>query len=281
MKQYPYKTCLRYPGGKSKALKTLAPWFPSSFKEYREPFIGGGSVALLVSQNFPDMPVWVNDKYVYLYNFWTQLRDNGQELSDKLLEIKKSVEGDDKGARKLFDEHKVKISQSEGIDQAASFFILNKCSYSGLTENSTFSVQASRGNFSQVGIKKLPTYSKIIQNWKITNIDYSELLKKDGEDVFVFLDPPYDIKSFLYGTDRKMHSNFCHIRFANDVEECKHRFMITYNVNEWLVERYKDFYQREFLLQYSMVHRKNNKKVELLISNYDVAPESNSLAAFM
>ena len=281
MKQYPYKTCLRYPGGKSKALKTLAPWFPSSFKEYREPFIGGGSVALLVSQNFPDMPVWVNDKYVYLYNFWTQLRDNGQELSDKLLKIKKSVEGDDKGARKLFDEHKVKISQSEGVDQAVSLFILNKCSYSGLTENSTFSVQASRGNFSQVGIKKLPTYSKIIQNWKITNLDYSELLKKDGEDVFVFLDPPYDIKSFLYGTDRKMHSNFCHIRFANDVEECKHRFMITYNVNEWLVERYKDFYQREFLLQYSMVHRKNNKKAELLISNYDVAPESNSLAAFM
>ena len=89
MKQYPYKTCLRYPGGKSKALKILAPWFPAGMSEYREPFIGGGSVALLVSQNFPDMPVWVNDKYVYLYNFWTQLRDNGQELSDKLLEIKR------------------------------------------------------------------------------------------------------------------------------------------------------------------------------------------------
>ena len=57
MKQYPYKTCLRYPGGKSKALKTLAPWFPAGMKEYREPFIGGGSVALLVSQNFPNMPV--------------------------------------------------------------------------------------------------------------------------------------------------------------------------------------------------------------------------------
>ena len=281
MKQYPYKTCLRYPGGKSKALKTLAPWFPSGMKEYREPFIGGGSVALLVSQNFPNMPVWVNDKYVYLYNFWTQLRDNGQEVSDRLLEIKKSVEGDDKGARKLFDDHKRNISQSEGVDQAVSFFILNKCSYSGLTENSTFSVQASRGNFSQVGIKKLPAYSKIIQNWKITNLDYSELMKAEGKDVFVFLDPPYDIKSFLYGTDRKMHSNFCHVRFAKDVEECKHKFMITYNVNDWIVERYKNFYQREFLLQYSMVHRKNNKKAELLISNYEVAPEANTLQSFL
>ena len=271
----------RSPGGKSKALKTLAPWFPAGMKEYREPFIGGGSVALLVSQNFPDMPVWVNDKYVYLYNFWVELRNNGQELSDRLLEIKKIVEGDDKGHRKLFDEHKRKISQSEGVDQAVSFFILNKCSYSGLTENSTFSVQASRGNFSQVGIKKLPAYSRIIQNWRITNLDYSELLKEKGKDVFVFLDPPYDIKSFLYGTDRKMHSNFCHIKFAKDIEKCNHKFMITYNVNDWLVERYKNFYQREFLLQYSMVHRKNNKKSELLISNYEVAPEANTLQSFL
>ena len=78
-----------------------------------------------------------------------------------------------------------------------------------------------------------------------------------------------------------MHSNFCHIRFAKDVEECKHKFMITYNVNDWIVERYKDFYQREFLLQYSMVHRKNNKKAELLISNYEVAPEANTLQSFL
>lgn len=279
MKQYPFKTCLRYPGGKSKALKTLAPWFPS-FSEYREPFIGGASVALMVSQNFPHIPVWVNDKYVYLYNFWKQLRDNGEELSRRLMDIKQGIEGDDAAHRKLFDGHKERISEVSEVEQALSFFILNKCSYSGLTENSTFSVQASRGNFSQTGIQKLRNYSKIIQNWKITNLDYSELLKADGEDVFVFLDPPYDIKSFLYGTDRKMHSEFCHQRFADDVESCKHKFMITYNVNDWLVERYKNFYQREFLLRYSMVHRENNKKSELLISNYEVQPVANSLESF-
>ena len=38
------------------------------------------------------------------------------------------------------------VSQT-GIDQAVSFFIMNKCSYSGLTQNSTFSVTASRSNF--------------------------------------------------------------------------------------------------------------------------------------
>jgi DNA adenine methylase len=274
MKQFPLKTCLRYPGGKSKALKVLAPWFPS-FSEYREPFIGGGSVALMVSQNYPHIPIWINDKYFYLYNFWVQLRDNGEELSEHLLRIKQDIEGDDEKHRNLFNHHKDIISSGTPFLQAVSFFILNKCSYSGLTENSTFSVQASRSNFSQIAIKKLPKYSNIIRNWKITNIDYSEVMNAEGEDVFVFLDPPYDIKSFLYGTDRKMHSSFCHKRFADDVDKCPHRFMITYNVNDWLVERYKSYNQSEFTFQYSMVHRKDNKKKELLVTNYEIGQESS------
>ena len=34
------KTPLRYPGGKSKAIKTLSQWYPKKISEYREPFIG-------------------------------------------------------------------------------------------------------------------------------------------------------------------------------------------------------------------------------------------------
>ena len=44
------KTPLRYPGGKSKAIKTLSPWFPKTISEYREPFIGGGSIAIEVTK---------------------------------------------------------------------------------------------------------------------------------------------------------------------------------------------------------------------------------------
>lgn len=275
MKQYPLKTCLRYPGGKSKALKTLAPWFPTDIKEYREPFIGGGSVALLFSQNYANVPVWINDKYFYLYNFWVQLRDRGQELSERLYSIKSDIDGNDEAHKELFDTYASTISDLEPFDQAVAFFVMNKCSYSGLTENSTFSVQASRSNFSLVGIEKLPKYSKIISNWNITNIDYSEVMSPPGDNVFVFLDPPYDIKDFLYGTNRQLHSSFSHERFADDVDKCPHRFMITYNINDWIVERYKNYYQREWELRYSMVHRgdkgtKDNVKKELLITNYDV-----------
>ena len=76
------KTPLRYPGGKSRAVKKMAQFFPNffKFKSYREPFIGGGSVALYVTQMYPDLDIWVNDLYEPLVNFWKQLRDNGKEL---------------------------------------------------------------------------------------------------------------------------------------------------------------------------------------------------------
>jgi DNA adenine methylase len=288
---FPLKTCLRYPGGKSKATKTLAPWYPENFKEYREPFIGGGSVAFYTTQAYPDVPIWINDLYVPLYNFWIQLRDNGEELSELLKEIKTKVSDfgtqDEKDAahKDLFDKTRVDINTQEGLERAASFFILNKCSFSGLTENSTFSPTASRSNFSFVGIEKLKKYSKLMKDWKITNIDYSEVMNMPGDDVFVFLDPPYDIKDFLYGKDREMHKSFDHDLFAENVYKCPHKFMITYNVNERLEELYKNYELNYWKLRYSMAHRgdkgtDDNVKTELLVTNYPIV-KSNPLESML
>ena len=60
------KTPLRYPGGKSRACVRLYDWFPADIEEFREPFVGGGSVALYFSQLHPDVPVWINDLYLSL-----------------------------------------------------------------------------------------------------------------------------------------------------------------------------------------------------------------------
>ena len=70
------KTPLRYPGGKSRATKYICPRFPKKISEYREPFLGGGSVAIEFTKRCPGVPIWVNDFYTPLEVFWTQLRDN-------------------------------------------------------------------------------------------------------------------------------------------------------------------------------------------------------------
>ena len=85
------KTPLRYPGGKSRAVIKLAQYFPNlkdCYGEFREPFLGGGSVAIYVTKQYPYLDIWVNDLYEPLVNFWQQLQMFGTDLKDNLKGIK-------------------------------------------------------------------------------------------------------------------------------------------------------------------------------------------------
>ena len=70
------KTPLRYPGGKSRAITKMSRFLPemSMYREYREPFLGGGSVALYMTRYHPHLEIWVNDLYEPLANFWQTLQ---------------------------------------------------------------------------------------------------------------------------------------------------------------------------------------------------------------
>ena len=84
------KTPLRYPGGKSKALAKLCEQLPdlNAYEEFREPFLGGGSVAIHISRIYPHLDIWVNDLYEPLYQFWRVLQRNVDDLKSELLELK-------------------------------------------------------------------------------------------------------------------------------------------------------------------------------------------------
>ena len=241
-------------------------------------------MALYFSQLHPDIPVWVNDKYDHLYNFWIHLQEDGDRLSDVCYAIKQENNTVDL-AKELFIRSKEEISDADPFRQAVLFWVLNKCSYSGLTENSSFSASASQQNFSLRGAANLKKYQDIIANWHITNLDYSDPLLDiepggDNDGVFCFLDPPYKIGSYLYGTNAEMHKNFDHSSFADACKVCPHKWMITYNVDKEIEEAFSDYQQRYFTLTYGMKHRENNKKSELLITNYDIEPP-NPLEALL
>ena len=272
------KTPLRYPGGKSRATKFLFEHLPENITSYREPFVGGGSVAIEFSKRFPDVPVWVNDVYYNLFCFWTQMQKNNTALFNSIMDKKlraESFEDSTQAHRELFLECRDKLNNG-GIDafqRAICFFIANKCSFSGLGESSGFSASASKSNFSVNNITNLVDYLPLIKNWTITNLDYTELLSDCSATDFVFADPPYDIKSFLYGKKGKHHSDFDHYLFYEHAQDCMGNVMITYNSNEVLRELYQDWFQKEWDLTYTMHSGKayredeGNRK-ELLVTNY-------------
>ena len=225
------KTPLRYPGGKSRAVPKLLQWLPSrEITEYREPFLGGGSMAIEMTRRLPEeVPIWVNDLYEPLYNFWVQLRDNGDYLYSELIKAK-NFHPDEDTARELFLKSKENLNDSKRCqeDRAVDFYIINKCSFSGLTESSSFSKAASNSNFSYRGIERLPEYSELISRWKITNVSYEELVS-DETLTFIYADPPYDIKDALYGHKGDKHRGFDHAKFADTFDSCLCNVMISYN----------------------------------------------------
>ena len=269
------KTPLRYPGGKSRAVPKLLQWLPSrEITEYREPFLGGGSMAIEMTKRLPEeVPIWVNDLYEPLYNFWVQLRDNGDYIHEELIRFKKEYPNRDT-ARELFNSAKVKLNESDtdNKDRAIYFYIINKCSFSGLTESSSFSPQASESNFSLRGIERLPEYSRLIQRWRITNGSYTELTS-DETLTFIYADPPYDIKDALYGHKGDKHKGFDHEKFADVMDAQLCNVMISYNNHPDIVMRYLEWCQYDFAHTYTMrstgtYMSDQNKRRELVLTNY-------------
>ena len=285
-----YKTPLRYPGGKYRACTKMDPFFPDlrNYKEYREPFLGGGSVAIHITKKYPNLDIWVNDLYEPLYNFWRVLQDDGNALYETLCDLKSKHPdpvygpqelGYEYPAKKLFLESKNIVNDytKSNLSRASSFYIINKCSFSGLTESSSFSKQASVANFSLRGIQKLPGYTQIIQNWKITNWSYESLLT-DRKDVFMYLDPPYDIKDNLYGNKGNMHNEFNHDDFASDCDRYVCNQLISYNSSNLVKERFDGWNAGEFDLTYTMrsvgeYMREQKGRKELLLYNYGIGIE--------
>ena len=271
------KTPLRYPGGKSRACTKMDPYFPDlrNYVEFREPFLGGGSVALHVTKKYPHLKITVNDLYEPLINFWVTLQTFGTELTEKI-KLYKSTHPDPPSAKELFLNSKEVINKSsaDSIERAAAFYIVNKCSFSGLTESSSFSKQASISNFSMRGIEKLPGYSELISHWHINGYSYEHLMSNDMHDgIFMYLDPPYDIKDNLYGKKGSMHKGFDHDKFAEDCDKYDIPMMVSYNSDQLVRDRFKNWNAAEFDLTYTMrsvgeYMRDQKQRKELLLMNY-------------
>ena len=258
------KNILRYPGGKSRAVEKIMAHIPTNIKEFREPMVGGGSVSLVVKQLHPNVKIKINDLNYDLICFWKTLRDNLDDLIREVRKIKETY----KEGKKLYDEL---ITNSNGneFERAVRFFVLNRITFSGTVDSGGYSQQAFEKRFTNSAIEKLKLVSEIIKDFEITHGDYEKLLFEDGDDVFIFLDPPYysTTKSKLYGKNGDLHLSFDHERFAENMKKCKHLWLITYDDSTEIRELFSfaNIYQWE--LQYGMTSRKGK---ELLITNYEI-----------
>jgi DNA adenine methylase len=262
---------LRYPGGKSRAIEPILKRIPANITEFREPFVGGGSVFLAVKKLFQKRitQYWINDLNTDLYCFWYYVREDVTRLADCAAAFKEH-HTDGKGLYTLL---KNDTHIRTDFDRAVRFFVMNRITFSGIADSGGFSQASFEKRFTASSIQRLRDVAYYLTQVNITHGDYADVVQAPGENVFLFLDPPYwsATQSRLYGTRGNLHTGFDHERFAQTMRQCTHRWLITYDDSPYIRDLFAFAHITEWQLQYGMNNYKQGKAdkgLELFIQNY-------------
>ena len=276
---------LMYPGSKSRAINQIAPLIPTDITDYREPFIGGGSVFLFLKSinNNPNTSYWINDLQPELYNFWVQIQNNPQEIIAQIKQWKIDFRDNQIGLTELFQRDNI-FKTFTPIQAAAKYYTLNRTVFGGKALLTNMKMQSPLFNDfiksqSEENIQIVSYTMNGNSKTKITNLNYSYLLSNvsNPNSTFLFLDPPYYSAKNLYGKGRfNNHQLFNHHTFAQQVKETKCKWLITYDDTPVIRSLFKDFTIIPFEFKYSMVNQRTGH--EIFIMNYQppVKPINNN-----
>jgi DNA adenine methylase len=134
------KSPLRYPGGKSRSVDLISTIIPE-FDEFREPFLGGGSIFIYAKQRFPNKTFWINDLYFELYKFWEMTQKDVDALIGKIYEWRNQFPVG-KELHKFLNEN---LANFNDLERGAAFFIYNRITFSGTSLSGGFSEHAFTG----------------------------------------------------------------------------------------------------------------------------------------
>jgi DNA adenine methylase len=226
------KSPLRYPGGKTRAIKHLLPHIPEG--DICSPFLGGGSLELVLSK---DRTVYAYDAFYPLYNFWDCLLTEKDYLVEQVKKLHPLDKETFKALRMLLRGYAP--SQGKSVELAAAYFAINRSSFSGATLSGGFSQQAAEGRFNENSIKRLANFDA--PNLKVGFAGFEESIEQH-ENCFLYLDPPYFLeeKSKLYGKNGDMHEGFDH-KLLHSLLTNRQNWLLCYNDCEFIREHYSDY----------------------------------------
>ena len=267
---------LRYPGGKTRACKKLDEILNQYFKKEMNnksnksnksfdtivsPFFGGGSFEFYL-QNKYNLNIIANDKFAPLYNFWNICKNEKKNNSENNNNNNNDNDNDNRkdklyislyndvisgiSKEQFLEYRKNVLIETDKINQAEQYFIINRCSFSGATLSGGFSQEASKKRFTKSSVDRIKALD--LSKFQIHNKDFEDFIKEiyqanTQNNALLFLDPPYYLEknSKLYGTNGDMHENFEHKKLFDLLsnEENKNiKFMMTYNNCDYIKDLY-------------------------------------------
>ncbi|HHZ95625.1 MAG TPA: DNA adenine methylase [Flavobacteriales bacterium] len=271
------KTPLRYPGGKSRAVKTLMEFIPEDCGELCSPFLGGGSIELALAEK--GIKVHAYDGFKPIVWFWQALLKDPERLATLAdlarTKSKKKYIYQDKEykARGLlqrdFDRFRdeIRFALRSGhpfsYEAAAKVYAINRSSFSGATLAGGFSERASYARFTDSQIEYIRNFK--VDNLTVKHADFKDSIKR--HDCCLYLDPPYFLEAArckLYGDEGDMHAFFPHLALFSMLRE-RANWILSYNDCDEIRSLYRDFDIHEAEWTYGM--NRSKKSSEIIITN--------------
>lgn len=253
----PRKSPLRYPGGKTRAIRILTETLQSEYPGRRtllSPFFGGGSFELSCLD--AGFRVHANDLFGPLATFWSVLKTRREELQS-------AVRAACPVSKEDFLRYRTEIlTYTDPLQIATAYFLVNRCSFSGATFCGGYSREAAEKRMTPSAIDRL---ALDLSGLTLSTLDARAFLEAHPEtkDTVVYADPPYWIDSYLYGKDGDLHEGFDHVAFAASLKR-RQDWVLSYNDCPAIRALYSDCRILEVSWAYGM---DNGKKAssELLI----------------
>jgi DNA adenine methylase len=224
----------KYPGSKhnrrielAERLERLGPTC-----EYREPFLGGASVALAFLDRNPQVKtVWLNDLRPELIALWRAVRDYPDEFGDLLAKYPRHLPT----LQEAFYEYVPDVRATRSVPQdkddllelAVGTQVVQQMTYNGMPNVTPVTHRRSRWNPKFYG-RKAKRVSDLFRGRSVilTATDFAPLITAPG-DATLFLDPPYYLEGPKLYTHKMADAD--HLRLARLLRECPHRWLLTYD----------------------------------------------------
>lgn len=251
----------RYPGGKFYALRFIVPLLEAiPHAEYREPFVGGGSV-FFGKTKAPFS--WINDLEGDLIETYRALQDE-----DRCQLLCQRLAGE-VASRARHTEIRDFVPQTPD-DIAFRTYYLNRTSYSGIIHKPAWGYAVGSSSPPENWPRAALRSHWKLQNVKITALDFSDVLQASpaSDSLVAYLDPPY----FMADQRRAYTKPFAeedHLRLSALLSQHSMPFVLSYDDCMPIRDLYSwaNIYPREWL--YNTANSKGPRKLgrELIITN--------------
>jgi len=256
----------RYPGGKFYAIKLLSKfWEGVDHDEFREPFVGGGSVFFSKPKSRNN---WLNDLDKELISVYKNIKDpKSREL---LLSKFENEVANKERWREVFE-----TETSNELEVAWKYYYLNRTSFSGKLVSPAWGYRPKRSLPPERWNERIIPCGEKLKDVKLTSLDFEEVILKESENkVLMFVDPPY-YKPQKTKHYRKGFNKDDHVRLAEVLKSTPHKFFLTYED----CPEVRELYSWAYINEVAFFYRVDNSNVEnglrkmgfeLIITNYEL-----------